>query len=111
MIDYILKCRLFVSDYSGTLANYLILNKPVVFFPFDIEDFLKKRTFFYDYDECCYGPRVNNVDDLIQLIVSEDWSSDNFMKKDVRKKLYNKYFPYSEAVYAAESYMKIKTLI
>ncbi len=111
LIQYIMHCRLFISDYSGTLSNFLILNQPVVFYPFDLDDFKTKRVIYRSYEECCYGPRADNTGELVELITEKNWHSDDFMKWKDRDKLSARYFPYSDAVYSAKSYEKIKTLV
>ncbi|MCP3871327.1 MAG: hypothetical protein GY703_25145 [Gammaproteobacteria bacterium] len=111
LIKHILHCKLFISDYSGTLANFLVLGQPTIFFPFDLEDFLTRKVIYRDYDECRYGPRANSTDELIELITESNWYSDEFIQQNNRDKLSARYFPYSEAVYSAKSYEKIKTLV
>jgi CDP-glycerol glycerophosphotransferase (TagB/SpsB family) len=47
-----------ITDYSGIYPDYLLLNRPVVFIPYDIEDYSTYRGITLDYDKYTAGPKV-----------------------------------------------------
>lgn len=61
-----------VTDYSSIYYDYLLMpNKEVIFFTFDIEDYLKEcRDFLLDFKEVTPGVHVDSFDKLYTLIES-----------------------------------------
>jgi len=58
-----------VTDYSSIYFDYLLLDKPIIFFPFDIDNYLKvDREFYFDYDEITPGPKATQWSDLATKI-------------------------------------------
>ncbi|SEP75102.1 CDP-glycerol glycerophosphotransferase, TagB/SpsB family [Virgibacillus subterraneus] len=59
-----------ISDYSSIPFEYSLLNKPMVFYAYDLEDYAKIRGFWEVYDELVPGPVVKSTEDLIDVIKS-----------------------------------------
>jgi len=58
-----------ITDYSGAYFDYLILNKPIIFAPFDLNEYVaQSRELYYDYDSVTPGPKAKNWDDMLVLI-------------------------------------------
>ena len=50
---------LLVNDYSSIQSDFMLLDRPMVFVPYDMEEFLKRQNFCYpDYDFWCPGEKV-----------------------------------------------------
>ncbi|MEZ4114043.1 MAG: CDP-glycerol glycerophosphotransferase family protein [Candidatus Paceibacterota bacterium] len=62
----------FITDYSSSFADYLLLDKPIVFYPYDFDEYNEKEGLSADYDQITPGPKVRNFQDLKTLILSED---------------------------------------
>lgn len=63
------KCDFLITDYSSVYFDFLLLNRPIIFFPFDINDYLKKdREFYYDYNTITPGPKAYNWEEVIKYI-------------------------------------------
>lgn len=75
IVDAMCTTQGFISDYSGLLADALLLDIPVVFFPFDLDDYLKDRRLFHPYEKLAFGPMVRSVDELVALLTSGEWSN------------------------------------
>lgn len=61
-----------ITDYSSIMIEYSILNKPTVFFTYDLEEYLaNERGFYYDFKTTVPGPIVNTSDDLIDVIEND----------------------------------------
>lgn len=68
--DVLLHCAALISDYSGALCDYLAIDRPLIFFPFDKHEYLRTRSLYIGYDELVCGPEVHDVPALVELIVS-----------------------------------------
>ncbi|WP_245251291.1 CDP-glycerol glycerophosphotransferase family protein [Virgibacillus litoralis] len=63
-----------ISDYSSIPFEYSLLNKPMVFYAYDFEDYAKIRGFWEAYDELVPGPVVKSTEALIDVIKSESFN-------------------------------------
>ena len=61
-----------VSDYSSIVYDFLLLNKPIIFYNYDIDEYKKNVSLLFDYDEFSPGIKVKNQDEL----------ENSFSKKD-----------------------------
>ncbi len=60
---------LLITDYSSIFFDYLLLNKPIIFAPFDKEDYLENdRDFYFDYDKITPGPKAMDWDEVLNQI-------------------------------------------
>lgn len=66
-----------IADYSSIMVDYTILNKPIILFAYDLEDYLNdERGFYFDYRENAPGKIVRDIDELIDSIREGDFKSD-----------------------------------
>ena len=75
-----------VSDYSSIVYDFLLLNKPIIFYIYDIEDYIKNKNLLFDYNEYSPGIKVKNQDELENSFLQEDI----YFKQ--RKKIKNLFF-------------------
>ena len=55
-----------ITDYSNVSFDFSLLEKPIIFYPYDYEDYVKNvRNVFEDYFEEFPGPFVKNENDLL----------------------------------------------
>lgn len=101
------RAQAFISDYSGLIIDALLLDAPVMFFPFDLDDYLSSRWLFHPYDTLAFGPRVDGVDALIELLVSGRWR-DLEPWAEKRRAFRDEVIPVLEPVYAARSVAAIQ---
>ena len=59
------KTDILLTDYSSVYFDFLLLNRPIVFTPFDLEQYEKLRGFYYDYNSVTPGPKAKNWDEAI----------------------------------------------
>jgi len=61
---------LLITDYSSIYLDYLILNKPVLFYAYDLEDYKRKnRELYFNYEEFTPGAKVFNFSDLKEALL------------------------------------------
>jgi len=59
---------LLITDYSSVYMDFLLTEKPILFLPFDYEEYLgKDRELYYDYDDVTPGPKCKTWDEAIKL--------------------------------------------
>jgi CDP-ribitol ribitolphosphotransferase / teichoic acid ribitol-phosphate polymerase len=88
LYDILNSCDLLMTDYSGIYFDYLLLDRPMVFIPIDLEEYEKSRGFLYGpYDEWTPGPKVIEQYSLQEEIL-KSLSDINYYKKD-RNRLKN----------------------
>lgn len=84
-----------ITDYSSIFFDYLHANKPIIFFAFDKEDYLKNdRAFYFDYEEITPGEKAYNWSELYKKISHIVNEIDNY--KEQRRRLRNKIFKYQD---------------
>lgn len=44
-----------ITDYSSIYLDYIILDRPIIFFPYDLENYIAVRGFAHDYDDVTPG--------------------------------------------------------
>lgn len=63
-----------ITDYSSIMIEYSVLNKPTVFFTYDLEEYLSnERGFYYDFKTTVPGPIVRTSDELIDVIRNDEF--------------------------------------
>ncbi len=81
----------FITDYSSSFVDYLLLDRPIVFYPYDFDEYNEKEGLSADYDQITPGPRVKNFQDLKTAILSED------SYKEERKRVCDLYHTYKDS--------------
>lgn len=74
-----------ITDYSSIYFDYLLLRKPMIFFPFDMETYISKsRELYYKYEDVTPGIKAMNSPELFEAIRDTLNLHDNFI--DAREK-------------------------
>lgn len=66
--EFLGQIDLMLTDYSGIYFDYLLVNKPMMFLPYDIDLYEKERGFIFDYGENTPGKKVNTFQEFIDGI-------------------------------------------
>ena len=57
-----------VTDYSSIYMDYLLLDRPVIFYPYDHDHYMTNRGLQHDYDRMTPGPMCFTQEELEQAI-------------------------------------------
>lgn len=71
--DLLFVTDLLITDYSSVCFEYALLNKPMLFFAFDVEEYVQSRDFYYEYTSFIPGPLARSTDDIIEAIKKENY--------------------------------------
>lgn len=78
--DLMLLSDIMITDYSSVSFEFALLNKPMLFFVPDLQDYVSTRGFYYHYDELVPGKIVDNSQELIQAIENKDFEEEKIPK-------------------------------
>lgn len=98
-----------ITDYSGVYIDYLLLDRPMLFYAYDLEDYMSTdRDFYLPYDELHIPGKICTTEkSLIQEL--ENICADKDLTLDVRNRMKNYY--YSPVAQAAVSKIQINTIL
>lgn len=60
-----------ITDYSSVFFDYMLLDKDVIFFPFDYDNYIKDREFYFEYDDIFPTKPVYNFGELCDRLFSD----------------------------------------
>ena len=92
-----------ITDYSSIGFDFLLWDRPVIFFPYDL-DYYKNhdRKLIFDYEKFTPGPKVYTIEDLEDIILEPfDQIVSNYNQKhkkhseEVSKLIYGDYKNYN----------------
>ena len=81
-----------VTDYSSIFFDYLILNREIIFVPYDYDNYISHRELYFNYDEITPGKKYYSFTEFISNIckVDEiDYSESRKRVKNLMIKNYN----------------------
>ncbi len=86
---------LLITDYSSISIDYLLLNKPIVFYLFDFEDYYRKYGLLFDKENMNYflpGPIAFNGEELFEVLEESEANRDPYSSDRERvKRMFHKY--------------------
>mgnify|MGYP001091629837 CR=1 FL=1 len=82
-----------VTDYSSIFFDYLVTNKPILFYTWDAEEYTKDRDMYLPIDELP-GPSLSTIDEVISAIQDIETVKENYQEKYERYK--EQFVPYDD---------------
>ena len=62
-------CDILITDYSSIIYEYALTRKPMIFYPYDLDEFEKSgRGFYGDYRSIVPGPIAFETDEIVNII-------------------------------------------
>lgn len=83
--ELLLVADILITDYSSVIFDYALLNKPVIYFVYDYEEYQQDRGLYFDFDDYIYGEVAKTSDELITAIEK------NGLMKGKREKFMDKF--------------------
>lgn len=75
-----------ISDYSSLIFEYSLLERPMLFYAYDLEDYFDWRGFYYDYDELTPGPICKTNEEMVDYIKNIETRFDKQQVIDFKNK-------------------------
>lgn len=71
--ELLIASDILVTDYSSVFFDFIIMNKPTIFYAYDKEEYIKNwGGFYHDYDSFVPGPIVKDCEELIETLKNKD---------------------------------------
>ena len=68
-IELLLISDLLITDYSGAFVDYLLLDRPILHFVYDYDEYVSTdRGLYFDLEEIAGGPLLREVTDLLEAL-------------------------------------------
>ena len=99
-----------VTDYSSVYFDFLLLNRPIIFAPFDIERYVKRdREFYYNYNDVTPGPKAKDWDELLSYIKEAIYNPEKYESE--RKRICRMFNSYNDPNSSERVYKAIMEII
>lgn len=72
MNDLLICTDVLITDYSSVIFDYSLLERPMIFYAYDLEEYMSERDFYYNYENFVPGPIVKSNTDLFNKLRSID---------------------------------------
>ncbi len=90
--ELMMECNLLITDFSSVAWDVYYMNKPVLFYHFDLEDAYKTLGFYIDMKNDIFGDRAEKPEELMNLII--EYIENGFAMKEEFTKDREKYFAF-----------------
>jgi len=72
--DLLMLSDILITDYSSVFFEFSLLERPMIFFPYDLEEYKQERNFYYSYEDLIPGPLAMDTVTLVRLIQKEHFN-------------------------------------
>ena len=83
--DLMIMADVLISDYSGTVFDFLSTEKPIALFAYDYEDYKKARGLYLNLEEFIPGNVFYDEESLLDFIVNMDYQAECCKSHQVKK--------------------------
>lgn len=89
--ELLMETDLLITDYSSTYIDYLLLDRPIIFYDFDYDRYIEKdREMYFPYDEVTPGMKAETFDELMEGLRQFISGLDSFQED--RKRIRNLFY-------------------
>lgn len=78
--DLLFITDLLITDYSSVIFEASLLNIPMLFYAFDLEEYTVTRDFYYPFKDFVPGKIVRNMEQIKQAILKKDYELEKVEK-------------------------------
>lgn len=84
--DLMIVSDICISDYSSVVFEYSLMERPMIFFVYDLEEYIDERGLYYNLDEITPGPLFKTNDEIIDYIQHIDEKFDKQVVIDFKNR-------------------------
>ncbi|MFD0827000.1 CDP-glycerol glycerophosphotransferase family protein [Neobacillus sp. M.A.Huq-85] len=106
--DLIQESALLITDYSSVAFDFNYLKKPIIFYQFDIHEYLKRRGSYVDFTKDLIGDVAYAKEGLLKLITF--YVHNDYKYKPIYQVKSKKYYSYRDRANSKRIYNEIKKL-
>lgn len=70
--EWMIFSDILITDYSSLIFEYALMDKPIIFYPYDLNDYFEERGFYFNYDSYTYGDVAKTQEELQQAIIQAE---------------------------------------
>ena len=106
----LMRCNMLITDYSSVFFDVGYMEKPVIYYQFDMEEFRKihYREGYFSYEEHGFGPVVRTEDALLNALY-ECAGNDFRIEQEYRSRL-DAFFPVRDALNCERTYRILRQM-
>ena len=110
-VQYLLRLsKCLITDYSSIHYDYLLIDRPILFIPYDINEYIKNTSGFNcNYNDFTAGPKITNGKDFFNSI--KHALCDKSYYSEERKRVRELVHTYHDNNSSERSYSALKNLI
>ncbi len=104
--DLIKSSSLLVTDYSSVAFDFAYLNKPIIFFQFDVEEYMNQRGAFINFNKDLFGDRCKDYEELKTSLIKT--VENNYSNNPFYRERANQFFDFHDDENFLRTYQGIK---
>ena len=89
--DVLPLCDVLVTDYSSVAFDYLLLDRPIVYFLPDHDRYVGRRNLYFELDEMTAGPIITSSTALYDVVAAPITDDDASRRRELRTLLWGDY--------------------
>lgn len=94
-----------ITDYSSCYTDYLLLDRPVIFYCYDLQKYLtKSNEMYFEYEDVTPGPKAKDFDALMQALYDAVNHQDGYRQE--RKRVLDIFYSEENQAPVTEKQMK-----
>lgn len=70
--DFLFITDILITDYSSLIFDYALFHKPIIYYTYDLQEYVNGRGLYYEFEEYVYGSVAENTDELIQAVHKQE---------------------------------------
>ncbi|PAE38146.1 hypothetical protein CHI06_18790 [Bacillus sp. 7884-1] len=103
--ELLMKSSLLITDYSSVAWDMYYQKKPIIFYQFDLEDYIKYQGSYIDMEKNLFGDQARNVETLIDLI--KKYAEQRFKEEEKYAVMRKHYLTYTDHHNSSRIYQEI----
>ena len=72
--DLLLISDVLITDYSSVIFEFSLMEKPIIMYAQDKEEYISERDFYYEYDSFVPGPIANSTEEVVGYLKNNDFN-------------------------------------